>query len=158
MSKLITKRDATIVVSDNGGTNSITIGCEPGDLAYSAPRHSILRPLDRGEHKTPRRQDAQPVTISWTINPENMGSAAASNIVSVCEQRDWVASNWTSTLTGTSDVFAVDVAVTFDRSWAGESDETLTFDDVSLRGSYSDGDPSSYSITGEASILAPSFS
>lgn len=155
-----TKRDGVISISDSGAANTYTVSVEPGDFTYSAPRHSILRNLDRGEFSTVRRQDAQPVTFGWSVHMRDIGSAADFTLPDICEQR--AGSAWmtaaTSTLDGASDAETYDTAYTMDGATFGESDKTLTFPDGSLRGSFSEGDPTSYSVTGEASILAPTFS
>lgn len=153
-----TKRDITIVISDSGAANSYTVSVEPGDFNYASPRHTVVRPLDRGEFVTPRKGDAQPTTLGFSVHLRDIGNSTTSALPDICEQRGWAGSNWTSTLSTSSDVFAVDVAVTYDGTAAGEADRTLTFGDMSLRGSYSDGDPSAYTVSGEASILVPTLS
>ncbi len=155
-----TKRDGLISVSDSGAANTYTVSVEPGDFTYAAPGYSILRNLDRGDFSTVRRQDAQPVTFGWSVHLRDIGSLSDFTLPDICEQR--AGSAWfvaaTSTLDGASDAQTYDSAYTLDGSIFGESDKSLTFPDGSLRGSFTEGDPSSYAVTGEASILAPTFS
>jgi hypothetical protein len=158
-----TKRDGLIVVSDSGAANDYTVSCEPGDFNYAAPGHSILRLLDRGEHKTPRRQDAQVTTLGFSVILTDIGDPTNTyaTLPDICEYEragTFVNGSWTSTFGTTSDVFGVDVTYTVDGSAFGEADKDLLFDDVSLRGSFAEGDPSAYTATGEASILAPVLS
>lgn len=158
-----TKRDGLIVISDSGAANSYTVSCEPGDFTYSAPGYSTLRLLDRGEHKTPRRSDAQVCTLGFSVLLTDIGDPTAvyATLPDICEEQragTFVAGNWTSTFGTTSDEFGVDVTYTVDGSAFGEADKDLLFDDVTLKGSMAEGDPSSYSCTGEASILAPVLS
>ena len=158
-----TKRDGLITVSDAGGANEWTAPCDVGDFNYASPGHSILRILKRGEHATPRRQDAQVTSLGFSITLTDIGDPTNTyaTLPDICEREregTFVNSTWTSTFGDTSDVFGTDVNYTIDGSAFGEADKDLLFDDMSLRGNFAEGDPSTYSCTGEASILAPVIS
>lgn len=153
-----TKRDLVLVISDLAAAHSYTVAYEPGDFTWSAPGYSTVRILDRGEHVTPRRGDAQPCTLGFSTWLRDVGSATYATLPDICQNTNYVASTWSGTLSATSDEVAFNVAATFDGTFTGEADKTLTFSSMSLRGSGSDGDPSTYSVTGEGSILAPTLS
>lgn len=157
-----TKRDGSIAVADSGAAHSLTQACEPGDFNFSAPGYAIERYLDRTEHKAPRLGDAQVTTLGWSVIVTTFYSATEATMPDVCEYyartNSYVNDNWTSTLDGTSDVFTVDLTYTIDGTYVGEADVTLLFPDVSLTGSFSEGAPSTYTITGEASIIGPTVS
>jgi len=150
-----TKRDLVLTFIDKAAAHSYVVANEPGDFAYAAPGYGTTRILDRGEHATPRRGDAQACTTSFSAYYKDAGSATYATLPDICQNTNYVGSTWTSTLDGVSDEITFDLAVTIDGTYAGEADKTLTFDDMSFRGSMSDGDPSTYAVTGAASILAP---
>ena len=155
-----TNRDGLTVIKDLGAANTYTNAVEPGDFNWTVPRHAILRILDRTEHATPRRGDAGVVGFGWSVHLRDLGSAVDFTLPDICEQR--IGSAWeaarTSTLDGLSDVVAYDVDFSIDGSFVGEADKTLTFDDGSLRGNGAEGGPNAYTVAGESSILAPTFS
>ena len=146
-----TKKDVVITLSDNGGAHTYTPSKEVGDLSVSVGGYATIWMLDRGEHMKPRRGDAQNITISFTAHEKDVGNTTAATLVDCCEPfKNYVDSNWTSVLTGVSDVDAVDFAYTMDGTWKGEADKTLTTEDMVLHYSRADGDPNSVSISGEA--------
>ena len=65
--------------------------------------------------------------------------------------------NVTSTLGTHSDVTTYSVSDTVDGASFGEADKTLTYAYVSLRGSYSHGDPDSISVTGTSYAVVPTL-
>jgi len=154
-----TKRDGSVAVSDSGAANTLTQACEPGDFTYTPGGYATERYMDRTEHKTPRKGDAQVTTLGWSAIVTTMYSTTEATMPDVCEYwnrtNSYVNDNWTSTLDGSSDVFSVDVTYGIDGTYVGEADVTILFNDVSLTGSFSEGAPSTYSITGEASIIGP---
>ncbi len=47
-----TKRDGTIAFADNGGSNTLTVAYEQGDLNITIPGYTIVSVLDRGAFTT----------------------------------------------------------------------------------------------------------
>ncbi|MCP4962783.1 MAG: hypothetical protein GY925_26385 [Actinomycetia bacterium] len=142
-----TKHDILTVISDSGAANSFTQQKEPGDFNYDAPRFDLTVIRDNGELDQTRRGDESPCTGGYTANVREMGSATYATLPDICEWRGYVAANWTSTKSTSSDVETVDVAHTIDGSQFGETDRTLTFDDAHLKGKYQAGDPSTYQVS-----------
>lgn len=153
-----TKRDGLTVISDSAAAKTYTPAKEPGDFNYTVPGYSTTRPLDRGDFCGVRRVDAQAVTFGWSVYARSMGSASEATLPDICEDRGWWSTNATSTLGNASDEPTWNVAHTIDGSAFGEADQTLTFPDASLRGNFSEGDVSTYTVAGEAGILKPTFS
>lgn len=151
------KRDGVILI--RRPEHTYTVKGDPGDFAYEAGGYSTWRGLSRGDHLTPRKLDAQVTTLSWSALLMDLGSTEHATLPDICEEHSrpnsWWAQNTNSTLAGVSDELTSDVLFIEDGSAVGEPDVTLTFPDVSLRGSGAEGDENTYSVTGEASIVGP---
>ena len=161
------KRDGQIAILDNGGSNTYTVAYEPGDFQYSAPLQAVNHFLDRGAlGSTPslRYGDDQPRTLGFSAYFRDPGDTAGSptyaTLPDICEVHasDYVASNWVSTLGANGEVFVLTVNLTIDGSSHGESDKTLGFPFTSLRGSFQEGDPNNYSVSGTSYALRPTLS
>jgi hypothetical protein len=153
------KRDGLIQIRRTAST--YTVAVEAGNLTYKAGGYSTWWGLDRGEHMTPRKLDAQRTTLGFSVYLRDLGSAAHATLPDICEEdsraTSWWALNTVSTLT-TSDQKASDVLFVEDGGAVGEPDVTLTFDDVVLAGQFAEGDVNTYSVTGEAAIVGPTRS
>lgn len=154
-------KDRTISLSDNGGANSYTISREVGDFSDQRPGYATEWLKDRGEHDVPRRGEAQNLTLSFTAFEKDVGNSSAATLIDICNSpwTNYVGSNWTSTLTGTSDVEATDLATVVDGTWKGEADKTLTYSDVVVRAGVSEASSgNTIPVTGEAAIHSPTLS
>ena len=153
------KRDGLIQVVRTAATYTVSI--EPGDFSYGGGQYSWWFGLDRGDHVTPRRLDAQLCTFGWSVWLRDLGSTAHSTLPDICEEvsrsGSWWASNTTSTLSATSDVLSSDVVFTLDGSAVGDPDSTLTWDDAQLRGAFAEGDADTYTVTGQCAINGPAL-
>ena len=157
-----TLRDGVIVISDSGAANTYTVAIEPGDFAYEAPVHDLVIIRDRSALHAFRKGDDQPVTTSFSVHYRDPGDTAAAyaTLPDIVEQYAGahVTSNWTSTLGNASDVKTWSLAYTIDGSAFGEADKTLTFNHGYFQGSYSEGSPSTYSVSGQHLITKPTLS
>lgn len=143
-----TKKDVAVVIQDNGGSNTYTLSKHVGDFNYDAPLYDLVDVLDNGDMDIVREGDQKPVTCGFTAHLRDVGdSAAYATLPDICEERGWVASNWTSTTNQQTEVPTRDILVTVDGTVFGESDKTMTFSDMILRGSATFGYPASYSVT-----------
>lgn len=139
--------------------HTYTVSGEPGDFSYSPGNREPIWVDDRLDHGIPRKGQAGRTTASFTAHLRDPGSADHATLPDICEEEgrptSWWAVNTTSTLAGVSDLLTSDLIYTIDGSATGDPDWTLTFPDMYLTGEMSEGDPSSYSVSGEAAILAP---
>lgn len=145
-----TKKDLVIVIQDQGAAQTYTLDKIPGDFAYDAPLYDLVDILDNGDLGGVRKGDEQPVTVSFSAHLRDVGSGAHITLPDICEERGYWASNMTSTTAQTSDVPTEDLVVTVDGTAFGESDKSMTFEDMVLRGSASFQYPAQYSVTGRS--------
>lgn len=145
-----TKRDGILTISDDGDTNTYTIAYEAGDLAVTRPGSAEILILDRGvigPVPSLRQGDDAPITFTFTAYLREVSNDTEAVLMDICNWKGFVASDWVSTLSG-SDVKTVTVRYTIDGTNLGIADKTIRFDYCVLKASFSEGDPSSVSISG----------
>lgn len=157
---VMTKRDLSLVIADQGATNSITISKWPGDFTYSAPLHDIVRIRDNGDLDSVRKGDEQPVTCTFTTYVREWTAAGTYGVIpDLCEDRGWWAANATPTNANEGDVDAYSLAVTVDGAPFGLSDVTGSFAKMIFRGDGQLGnEPSTYAVRAESiTATKPTF-
>lgn len=161
-----TKRDAIITISDSGASHSYTVAYEPGDSNWDVPLNATNLFLDRGVIGTTpsiRKGDDQPCTFGFSAYQRDLSDVAATpayaTLADVCIRfaSDYVTTNWTSTLGTNSDEFTVTVAIVYEGSDFGGSDQTLTFAYSVVRVSQAEGDPNTLTVAGTSYQLRPTI-
>lgn len=161
-----TKRDGVIVIT--AGT-SYTVAYEEGNFQFDVPRETVEMYLDRGLMAssiggTPsvRKGDEQPMTLSFSAYMRDIGDTANAyaTLMDILFRyaSGAVATLWVSTLGSNSDEFTFTVSIAFDGTIFGESDKTLTFKFVSLRGGAAEGSPNTVNVSGTSYHLVPTLS
>jgi hypothetical protein len=152
-----TKRDFAYVIQDLAGANTYSPPIQPGNFKYQAGMYDVVQIRNVGNLYTARKGDEQPVTCSFDVYLTDVGSATYATMPDICEERGFVATDWTSTIT--SDVDTYDLVGTMDGSVSGEPDKDLTFEDMVFRGSADIQYPAMYSVTGTSvTKTKPTFS
>ena len=157
---IFNKRDVILVITD-GAAHSYTVAYEPGDFTFSVPNRSVSLYLDRGEITSPpsiRVVDDQPITGSFSVYARDIGDSTYATLADICNlyaSGGYVASNWTSTHTGVDLPKTWTLTATFDGTFKGETDKTLTFSYVVFTASFKDGDPSSFDVSWTAYSRLP---
>jgi len=151
-----TKRDGILTISDDGDTNTYTVAYEAGDLSVTRPGSAEILILDRGvigSIPSLRAGDEAPITFTFTAYLREVSNDTEAVLTDISEPwGGYVAANWVSTLAG-SDKKTVTVRYTIDGSALGIADKTIRFDYCVLKASFSEGDPSSVSISGTSHQL-----
>jgi len=155
-----TKRDGIIAITD--AIRTYTIAYEPGDFTFDVPGETVTLYLDRGViGSTPsiRNADDQPMTLSFTAALRDCVSASHATLLdlAVIFASGYVSSTWTDTMGTNSDTKTYTITWTVEGSDHGGSDVTLSFPFVVVRGSVSEGDPDTVSISGTSYALRPTF-
>lgn len=146
-----TKRDVSIILADNsgfGGSNVYTISAEPGDLNLSIPKQARNNFLDRGLLvSSVRYGDQQPVTGSFSAYFRDATDASVATLMDLLCDSGYVDTGWVSTLGSSAEVMSYDLRIAIEGSDHGDgADHSITVADVSLDGSWADGDPISVSV------------
>lgn len=143
------------------GAESYTVAIEPGDFQYAPGGYETVWVMDRDEHGTPRKGAAGRTTFQFSAYHRDATSTTFYTLPDICEEESRSTSYWatntTSTLTN-SDQKTSDVVYVLDGSAKGSPDATFTFDDSVVKGSFAEGKPSTYNVTGEAAIVGPAMS
>lgn len=145
-----TKRDITWVIQDAAAAHTYTPPVVPGNFAYTAGLYDIVRILDNGSLYGVRKGDDVALTCSFGTFLTDIGSATDATMPDICEERGYVDTTWVSTTANLSDVDTYDLVATIDGTLAGESDKTLTFDDLVFRGAFAGEYPATYDVTAES--------
>jgi len=154
-----TKRDGMIIFSDAGAVNTYTVEFEPGDLSVTVPGTATTAILDRGSQTNVvlRKGDDAPCELSFSCYLRELGSADHATLLDIATYREgsYVADNWVST--GETEVFTVDVTVIYSGAAFGAADEEAVFGKCEVRANYSDGDPSTVSVTITSHVNQPTI-
>jgi hypothetical protein len=154
-----TKCDGTILIEDSGGTNTLTVAYENGDMAIDIPGRTVSVFLDRGKFgSTPslRYGDDQPVTFSFTAHLRDLSDAAAGTLMDIISNGGHFAASWVSRGGSAAEVKTVQVTLTIEGTNHGDAaDHTIVMDHCHLTGSISEGDPDTISLSGTAYIQYP---
>jgi len=156
---LKTKRDGSLLISDNAAGNSLTVEFEAGDLTIDIPQESVINGLDRGRiGATPslRYGDDQPITFSFTAYLRDLSDATYATLEEIVTLGGDVGANWVSTMGATGEVFTLDLKWTIEGTDHGDAaDHTLTLNYCTFRGSFTEGDPNTINISGTSYMVRP---
>ena len=156
---LKTKRDGSLLISDNAAGNSLTVEFEAGDLTIDIPQESVINSLDRGRiGATPslRYGDDQPITFSFTAYLRDLSDATYATLEEIVTLGGDVGANWVSTMGATGEVFTLDLKWTIEGTDHGDAaDHTLTLNYCTFRGSFAEGDPNTINISGTSYMVRP---
>jgi len=153
-----TKRDGQLTFKDNGASNTLTVAYEAGDLSITIPGPTVVSTLDRGAFgATPslRYGDDQPCTFSFTAYLRDMSDGSDATLEDLVSGRNGATSAWVSTLGANGEVFTLTLQWAIEGTDHGGADHTVTLNHCVVTGSFSEGDPSTVSITGTAYDLYP---
>lgn len=157
-----TKCDGTILIEDNGGTNSLTVAFETGDLSIDIPGRTVNVFLDRGKFgSTPslRFGDDQAVTFSFSAHFRHASDATQGTLTDIISNGGHFASTWVSRGGANAEVKTVQVTFTIEGTDHGDSaDHTIVMDHCFITGSVAEGDPNTLTINGTAYIQYPTVS
>lgn len=152
-------KDGTIKVSDTsgtGGSNTITVSVEEGDLSYTEtnPANFIM---DRGVLDHARKANEEPVDLSFSVRFQSFIADASPTLYEALTQTG-DATGWTSAFSST-DYYGVIIDFEITDPSSGSVGETLTFDPFAPEEiSFSEGDPhDDLSVSGRALITSPSI-
>lgn len=156
----VTKCDITWALQDAGAAHTYSPPAELGDFAYAAPLYDLTRILNRCSLYEVRKGNEQPLTVTFTSHLTDLGSSTYATLPDICEEKGYVAANWTSTRASSTEVLCFDQVLVVDGASFGIPDHTLTFPDMVFRGAATvGGDPGSYAVTGEsATAIKPTVS
>ena len=153
-----TKRDGQLTFKDNGAANTLTVAYEVGDLTLTIPGATVVSTLDRGQFgavPSLRHGDDQPMTFSFTAYLRDMSDGSDATLEDLISGRNGATSSWVSTLGANSEVFTMTLQWTIEGTDHGGTDHTVTCNHCVVTGSFSEGDPSTISITGTSYDLYP---
>lgn len=161
-----TKRDAQVMLFDLGAVHTYTVSREAGDFQLDVPGEEYLLLLDRGKiNDIPdlRVTDDQPMTWGFSAHLRDIGDTDASptyaTLSDICfrYRGKYVDTTWISTMYGYSDAFTLGVSYAVDGSAFGEADKTLTIPHNKVRGSFQEGDSSTFSVAGTGYATSPTL-
>lgn len=149
------RRDGTITLLDSGGTNSLVVAYEEGNLTFDLTKsdQTVLR--DRGVISTVRKGDDQPIaTGSFTAYMRQFTSATAGSIIDFINKTGSYATNVSVAASGSGrTVFIEHYAIDIQFDVAGtafgddDGDHQALLKSAVCTVSFSEGDPSAFSIS-----------
>lgn len=161
-----TKRDAQIIHYDLGGLHTYVVAKEAGDWNLDCPEEEINMFLDRGvisDIPDLRNGDESPMTFGYSAYLRDLGDTEASptyaTLPDICfrYKSKYVDSNWISTMATYSDAFTVGTSYTVDGSAFGEADKSIVLPHCKVRGSFAEGDPTAFTVTGTCFANRPTL-
>lgn len=154
-----TKGDGTITFTD--GTRSLVVDYEVGDFSIDIPQEAIVNTLNRGIIGDPpslRKGADQPVTFSFSAYLRDLQDGTVATLEALLSGLPGAAANWVSTLGASAEVFTVTTTFVIEGSDHGDAkDYTITLPYCVLRGSFSEGDPSTINVTGTCFQVRPTI-
>lgn len=146
-------RDGTLVFAD--GTTptpiSLTVQYEAGDFSIDSLNEGLVDTtayLDRGEFATLRKTNRVFPSFSFTAHLTDLSDATEKTIYDLARKTGAWASA-VSTLGANADAFTVKLTFTIEGTNFGDSaDHTMVLNDCRVTVSISEGDPSSFSVSG----------
>ena len=154
-----TKRDGTLVITDNGASHSLTVQFEDGNLVINIPGPTILLFLDRGRITAPpsiRYGDDQPMSGSFSGYLRDLSDAGYATLESILMQAGYILSTWVGTMGATGEVKTYSLAWTIEGSDHGDgADHTCTLPYCAFSGSVKEGAPGSVDMSFTSYALYP---
>jgi hypothetical protein len=153
------KRDGTLTISDNGGSNSCVVAYEAGDFSLTVPGPTVENYLDRGAFgSTPslRYGDDQPMTFTFTAQLRDLSDGSYITLESILLNSGYFASTWVSTLGATGEVKTVTMQWDIEGTNHGDStDHRIVCNFCFITGSLGEGGPNTVSVQGTSWDLYP---
>jgi len=147
-------RDGTIRIQDNTGTPiAITVAYEEGNFSISGLQQDLTEVaayMDRGSLSNLRKttQTFPTFTFSSYMTHFSSGGSGAISILEFIKQQDG-GSSLTSQSASKGDVMTFEVQIKVEGTDFGDtSDHSITLQECVLSVDYSEGDPSSFSVSG----------
>mgnify|MGYP005830795043 FL=1 len=147
-------RDGTIRIQDNTGTPiAITVAYEEGNFSISGLQQDLTEVaayMDRGSLSNLRKtnQVFPTFTFSAYMTHFTSGGSGAISILEFIKQQDG-GSSLTSQSASKGDVMTFEVQIKVEGTDFGDtSDHSITLQECVLSVDYSEGDPSSFSVSG----------
>jgi hypothetical protein len=153
------KRDGTLTLLDSGGSNSVVVAYEVGDLSITIPGPTIESYLDRGSFaSTPslRLGDDQPMTFTFSAYMRDVSDASYITLESILCSSGVFSSTWVSTLGSSADVKTVTTRWDIEGTNHGDSaDHRIEMNYCFVNGSIGEGGPNTVNVAGTAFDLYP---
>ena len=141
-------RDTTILIEDATAIPlNYTVAYEAGDASFDIGKYEISVYRDRGDVCSVRKTNQGLPSGSFTIHFRELTDVANENLTDILDQKG-AFSAAVSTLGANADVYTVKMTFTIEGTDHGDAtDNVISFDDCYCTWSYSDGDPSSVSVS-----------
>jgi len=139
-------RDGTLVLKDNGGTNTYTVAFENGDVSFGREKAERIIIRDRGTIVGSRKGDDPVITVTFTVHMRMFTTSAGSDLTLV----DFI--DGTGNAAGFTKVGAeheeynIDIQFTVED---GTTDQVVTFSKCICTWQFSEGSPDSISVSAE---------
>ena len=139
-------RDGTLVLKDNGGTNTYTVAFENGDVSFGREKAERIIIRDRGVIVGSRKGDDPVITVTFTVHMRMFTTSAGSDLTLV----DFI--DGTGNAAGFTKVGAeheeynIDIQFTVED---GTTDQVVTFSKCICTWQFSEGSPDSISVSAE---------
>jgi len=139
-------RDGTLVLKDNGGSNTYTVAFENGDVSFGREKAERIIIRDRGVIVGSRKGDNPVLTVTFTVHMRMFTTSAGSDLTLV----DFI--DGTGNAAGFTKVGAeheeynIDIQFTVED---GTTDQVVTFSKCICTWEFSEGSPDSISVTAE---------
>lgn len=142
-------RDTTILIEDGTTPAALdyTVAYEAGDASFDIGKYEISVYRDRGDICSVRKTNQGLPSGSFSVHFREL-SGVDETLTDILDQKG-AFSGAVSTLGAAADVYTVKLSFTIAGTVHGDDngDNVITFDDCYCTWSYSDGDPSSVSVS-----------
>ena len=145
-------RDTTLTIEDGTGGTALayTVAYEAGDASFDIGKHEISVYRDRGEICSVRKTNAGLPSGSFTVHFRELSDVSNQTLTDILDKTGAYAAAISTLAAGAdADVYTVKITFTIAGAVHGDSsgDNAISFDDCYCTWSYSDGDPSSVSVS-----------
>ena len=149
-------KHGSLVIQDSGGSNSVTVTLEDGGVSWNSTNPYTWH-KNRGvlDHRIAGEQ--VPMEVSFKAKYTGLYSNTADVSPYEALKKVGGASGWTSTTSTTSDVYSVDLVLTYTEPIDSNDKETLTFDDFAEKSvNFTEGEEGNMlEFTGDCSTVKP---
>jgi len=139
-------RDGTLVLKDNGGTNTYTVAFENGDVSFGREKAERIIIRDRGTIVGSRKGDDPVITVTFTVHMRMFTTSAGSDLTLV-DFLDRTGNAAAFTKVGAEhEEYNIDIQFTVED---GTTDQVVTFSKCICTWQFSEGSPDSISVSAE---------
>lgn len=143
-------RDTTILIQDGTAVTPLdyTVAYEAGDASFDIGKYEISVYRDRGDICSVRKTNQGLPSGSFTVHFRELSDGSNETLTDILDATGSFSAA-VSTLGASADVYTVKLTFTIAGAvhGASETDHVISFDDCYCTWSYSDGDPSSVSVS-----------